>query len=312
MSGVDHNLWVEKFRPKTCKQIILPSKVRRIVNKIISSKVLPNLILFDHRPGTGKTSLAKCLCNDLEAEYLYINGSLSANIDLLRNDIKAFCSTWSIESNFKVVIIDDIGSNSTAFQNALKVFVEEYSKTCRFIITTNSLSYIIKPLKESRFEVIEYNYDDPKVKDELLPTIKKAFAHLLKKMEIPFSENGLNQLIENSYPDLRWCLRSLQVEYIENGQITEDIIKLVNLDKEFYQLILDKKLTDTRKYLIEKGADYGELYTKMFDEFIPLIPSKAIQAQCILKVEYYMNNHVSSINPEITFTAMLIDIMSIL
>ena len=132
MSQETHDLWTEKYRPNSTKKVVLPPKVRTFFNKIISTKILPNLILYYPKPGNGKTSLAKAICHDLELEdssdIMYINASQSANIDLLRNDITDFASVWSIDNKIKVVILDEMENSTTAFQNALKVFSEVYSE----------------------------------------------------------------------------------------------------------------------------------------------------------------------------------------
>ncbi len=312
MSQETNDIWVKKFRPRSVKQIILPSKVKRKINKIISSGILPNLLIYNPSAGCGKSSLSKSICNDMGiTEVLYENGSGDVNIDFLRTSVTSFASTWSLDNKPKVVIIDDLGKGAHSFLEGLKSFSEKYSESCRFIITTNSLAHIPAPIK-SRFELIEFNFDDIEVKNQVSSDIKKALLQLLKKLEIPYSEEALNQLISKCYPDIRSIIKSVQIEFLENGQITENVVKTISIDNDFYNYILEKKLTDARKYLIEKQVNYGEMYGKLFREFLPLVSNKSVQAQCILKISHYMDQHTTSIDPEITFSALLIDIMSIL
>lgn len=312
MSSQNHVLWQERFRPKTVKQIILPAKVKKFVNNIIESKVLPNLILYYPKPGNGKTSLARAICNDLGiTNVLHINASLSANIDLLRTDITDFASVWSIDGGIKVVILEEMDNASLAFQNALKDFSETYSDVCRFIMTTNNISKIIPPLK-SRFELIEYGMEDKKVRDDLVPKIKSWLCAILKKDKINFSEQSVHQLVEKCYPDIRFMFKSLQCEFIENGEITENVIQLVSVDRDLYEMILTKKLTDARRYLIEKQISYGDMYTKLYTEFIPLIENKSQQAGAIVIIAESMDDHTRSINQEITFVSCMIQLMNIL
>jgi replication factor C small subunit len=307
-----HNIWTERFRPKSVKQIILPSKVKKKINKIISSGVLPNLLIYDPKPGNGKSSLSRSICNDMEIEdVLYANGSGEANIDFLRTDITAFASTFSTDGKIKVVIIDDLGSRTADFQASLKVFSEKYSSVCRFIISTNSLNHVIEPIK-SRFELIEFNFDDPLVKVEMIGNIKKGLGGLLKKLDIKYSEVALDQLISLNYPDMRWCIKSLQVEYLENGEITEQVIRNTTVNKDFYDMVLNRKFSDARKYLIEKQIPYQEMYGRLFREFLPLVENKSTQAQMILKIHDYADDSTRSLDQELCFIALLVEIIAML
>lgn len=312
MSNDAHTLWQEKFRPTTVKHIILPAKVKKFVNNIVTSGVLPNLILYYPKPGNGKTSLARAICNDLGLQtVLHINASLSANIDLLRTDITDFASVWSIDRKVKVVILEEMENATLAFQNALKDFSETYSEGCRFIMTTNNISKIIEPLR-SRFKLVDFEFEDKKVREEMIPKIQTRLQKMLETQKIVFKPETVNRLVEKTYPDIRWMMKSLQCEFIENGEITENVVNLTSIDKDFYDMILGKRLTDARKYLIEKQVSYGEMYTKLFREFIPLVENKMKQANIIVVVADYMDKHSRSIDVEITFTACLIQIMGVL
>jgi replication factor C small subunit len=313
MSQETHTLWQERYRPKNVNQIILPPKVKKFVKNIVESKVLPNLILYYPKPGNGKTSLARALCNDLQIEHvLHINASLNANIDLLRTDITDFASVWSMDGKVKVVILEEMENATLAFQNALKDFSETYSEACRFIMTTNNISKIIEPLR-SRFKIVDFDFENIKVRQEMIPKIKNDFLiKMLKREKISFKEEVVNELVERCYPDIRWMIKSLQCEFIENGEITENVIRLTSVDREFYDMILSKKMTDARKYLIEKQVSYGEMYSKLFREFLPLIESKPKQANVILAIAESMDKHTRSIDVEITFVACLVNIMTIL
>ncbi len=312
MSQETHTIWQEKFRPKTVKQLILPAKVKKFVNNIIATKVLPNLILYYPKPGNGKTSLARAICADLGIEnVLHINASLSANIDLLRTDITDFASVWSIDGGVKVVILEEMDNASLAFQNALKDFSETYSEVCRFIMTTNNIAKIIEPLR-SRFKLIDFEFEDKKVREDMVPKIKEYMYLILKKVKSPYVQESVDLLVEKCYPDVRFMLKSLQCEYIENGEITKNVVNLVTVDRDLYEMILSNKLTDARRYLIEKQIAYGEMYTKLFKEFLPLVDNKIKQANIIVTVADYMDKHTRSIDQEITFTACMLQIMSIL
>jgi replication-associated recombination protein RarA len=154
----DQFLWVEKYRPKTIDECILPDNLKTTFKEFISSGQLPNF-LFCGTAGVGKTTIAKALCNEIGAEYLLINGSEESGIDVLRTKIKSFASTVSLTDAKKVVILDEadyLNANST--QPALRGFIEEFSGNCRFIFTCNFKNRIIEPL-HSRCAVVEFKID---------------------------------------------------------------------------------------------------------------------------------------------------------
>ncbi len=309
MKEIAHSLWTEKYRAKTSKAVILTGKTRRLVNKIIKTGILPNLLFYSQKPGVGKTSLAKAILNDLGIEdSLYCNASEQANMDFLRTDISDFAKTWSLDGKPKVVILDDMGNSSHAFQEALKVFSEQYSKSCRFIITTNNLTKIIEPLR-SRFTIIDFNYENKEIKSELITNIEKLLQGILKTEGVEYSNEGLDQLIEKSYPDVRSMVKSIQCEYIENGFISENVVKFATVDSEFYNYLLERKYTLARKYVIENNLPINEVYSKLFREFIPLVTDKTAQAEIIIIIAKYANEHVSSFDPEIPLAACMIEII---
>ena len=149
-------LWVEKYRPKTIAETILPSHIKATFEQIVNGGELHNMLLTG-TAGVGKTTVAKALCNELDLDYLIINGSEEGNIDTLRNKIKQFASTVSLSGGYKVVILDEADYlNPQSTQPALRGFIEEFSANCRFILTCNFKNRIIQPL-HSRCTVIEFN-----------------------------------------------------------------------------------------------------------------------------------------------------------
>ena len=152
---LDDYLWVEKYRPKTVDDCILPNELKSTFQKFVDDKNIPNLILAGG-PGVGKTTVAKAMLEQLSCDYICINGSLSGNIDTLRNDIKQFASSVSFSGGRKYVILDEADYlNPQSTQPALRNFMEEFSKNCGFILTCNFKNRIIEPL-HSRCSVIEF------------------------------------------------------------------------------------------------------------------------------------------------------------
>lgn len=139
MAAIKSGLWVEMFRPKTVKDIVLPKEFAKYFNEIVKSGDLPNLLLCSPTPGTGKTTIAKALVHDLGAEYIYINASSENSIDIIRNQIAEFAQTMSFSGGQKVVILDEADGLTPQFQRALRAFIEEYQASCRFILTCNYL-----------------------------------------------------------------------------------------------------------------------------------------------------------------------------
>ena len=161
-------LWVEKYRPKTVEQTILQTELKQTFQKIVDSGEIPNM-LFTGTAGLGKTTVAKAICEQLELDYIVINGSEEGNIDTLRGKIKQFASTISLQGGYKVVILDEADYlNPQSTQPALRGFIEEFSQNCRFILTCNFKNRIIEPL-HSRCGVYEFNtcllYTSPSPRD---------------------------------------------------------------------------------------------------------------------------------------------------
>src|SRR6056300_1252505 len=149
-------LWVEKYRPKTISECILPESLKQTFSKIVNGGELPNMLLSG-TAGLGKTTVAKAICNELDLDYIIINGSEEGNIDTLRGKIKQFASSVSLQGGYKVVILDEADYlNPQSTQPALRGFIEEFSNNCRFILTCNFKNRIIEPL-HSRCGVYEFN-----------------------------------------------------------------------------------------------------------------------------------------------------------
>ena len=149
-------LWVEKYRPQKIYDCILPSTLKDTFNQIVETGEIPNM-LFTGTAGLGKTTVAKALCNELDLDWILINGSEEGNIETLRNKIKQFASTVSLQGGYKVVILDEADYlNAQSFQPALRGFIEEFANNCRFILTCNFKNRIIEPL-HSRCGVYEFN-----------------------------------------------------------------------------------------------------------------------------------------------------------
>jgi DNA polymerase III delta prime subunit len=262
-------LWVEKYRPQTIDECILPDSMKKTFKEFIASGELPNF-LFCGGAGVGKTTVAKALCNEIGAEYLFINGSEESGIDILRNKIKNFASSVSLTDAKKVVILDEadyLNANST--QPALRGFIEEFSNNCRFIFTCNFKNRIIEPL-HSRCAVVEFKVENSE-KPKIAAGFYRRVLDILSFEKIEADGKVVAELITKYFPDYRRVLNELQ-RYSVSGKIDAGI--LVNLgDESYLELIKNlkaKNFTEVRKWVgknsdIESTELFRRLYEKAFD-----------------------------------------------
>jgi DNA polymerase III delta prime subunit len=258
--------------------------------------------------GTGKTTVARALCNELDCDYIIINGSDESGIDVLRTKIRDFASTVSFGGKTKVVILDEadyLNPNST--QPALRAFIEEFSKNCRFIFTCNFKNRIIEPL-HSRTTVVEF-----KLKKEEKPQMASAFmariSNILGEENIEYSEKVLAELLMKYFPDYRRTLNELQ-RYSKFGAIDEGIlsnIAEVNM-KGLCDSLKDKDFKKMRQWVSNNvDTDPQGLYRKIYDTLL----DKVVQVpHLVLLIADYQYKSAFVADQEINLTACLVDIMA--
>ena len=242
-------LWVEKYRPKKITDCILPESIKNTFIEFIGQKDIPNLLLAGGS-GVGKTTVARALCEELHADYILINGSEESGIDVLRNKIKQFASTVSLQSGSKVVILDEADYlNPQSTQPALRGFIEEFHRNCRFIFTCNFKNRIIEPL-HSRCSVIEFKINGNK--NQLANEFMGRVESILKAEKIGFEDKVIAELIMKHFPDWRRVLNELQ-RYSVSGTIDSGIlvnIAEVNLT-ELMKHLKNKEFTKMRKWVVD-------------------------------------------------------------
>jgi len=304
----EHIIWVEKFRPHTIKDTILPDSLRTNFQSFVDKNIIPNMTLHGVA-GIGKTSIAKALCDELDADYLVINCSENGNIDTLRTDIRGFASTVSMTGGRKVVILDEADGLTKATQEALRAFMEDFANNCSFILTCNFKNQIIEPIY-SRCPIIEFK---PNKTDKPLMAkqMHKRCVEILKKENIPFEEKVLIQLIMKFFPDFRKTLGVLQ-KYSISGKIDSSILNVFE-DFPIKSLIEAMKVRDftkVRKWIAdnidnEPTRIYRQLFDAMCDHFKPeFIP------QFVLILGDYLDQAGRSLDQEITLLAFLTRVMS--
>lgn len=300
-------LWVEKYRPQTISECVLPSRLKDVFQSFIDQKEIPNMLLCG-TAGTGKTTVARALCNELDCDYIVINGSDESGIDVLRTKIRDFASTVSFGGKTKVVILDEadyLNPNST--QPALRAFIEEFSQNCRFIFTCNFKNRIIEPL-HSRTTVVEF-----KLKKEEKPQMASAFmgriSNILGEENIEYSEKVLAELLMKYFPDYRRTLNELQ-RYSKFGAIDEGIlsnIAEVNM-KGLCDSLKDKDFKKMRQWVSNNvDTDPQGLYRKIYDTLL----DKVVQVpHLVLLIADYQYKSAFVADQEINLTACLVDIMA--
>ena len=279
-------LWVEKYRPQTIDECILPDSLKKTFKEFIASGQLPNF-LFCGTAGVGKTTVAKALCNEIGAEYLLINGSEESGIDVLRTKIKGFASTVSLTDSKKVVILDEadyLNANST--QPALRGFIEEFSANCRFIFTCNFKNRIIEPL-HSRCAVVEFKIDS-KEKQSIAAGFFRRATGILKDESIEFDPKVVAEVVSKHFPDYRRILNELQ-RYSVAGKIDSGI--LVNLSQESFRELVgflkDKKFPEVRKW-VAKNSDIEttQLFKELYDNAVDFIEPSTIHFLVLILADY--------------------------
>jgi DNA polymerase III delta prime subunit len=302
-------LWVEKYRPQIIADVILPSHIKATFEDIVNGGELHNMLLTG-TAGLGKTTVAKALCNELDLDYLLINGSEEGNIDTLRNKIKQFASTVSLQGGYKVVILDEADYlNPQSTQPALRGFIEEFSGNCRFILTCNFKNRIIEPL-HSRCSVIEFNIAK-KDMPPLLSDFMKRVEYILGAEGVSYDKQVIADLIMKHMPDWRRVLNELQ-RYSTSGNIDTGILVSVS-ETSINDLMLHIKVKDfkrMRQWVADNmDTEPASVFRKIYDNMYEYIDPKSIPQLVLILADYqYKNAFVA--DHELNLVACLTEIMA--
>jgi DNA polymerase III delta prime subunit len=302
-------LWVEKYRPQKIDDCVLPKSLKENFKQFIDTGNLPNF-LFCGTAGVGKTTVAKALCNEVGAEYLFINGSEESGIDTLRTKIKGFASTISLTDSKKVVIIDEadyLNPNST--QPALRAFIEEFSANCRFIFTCNYKNRIIEPL-HSRCAVVDFKIDNAE-KQEIAGSFFKRVAGILKQENIEFDQKVVADLVMKHFPDWRRVLNELQ-RYSVSGKIDAGI--LVNMTQESFNELIkhmkEKNFTEVRKWVAKNSdSETINIFRQLYDTASTNIEPASIP-QLVVTLADYQYKAAFVADHELNLMAALTEVMA--
>ena len=302
-------LWVEKYRPVTIEDCILPSELKQTFQQFVDNEQIPNLLLTG-TAGVGKTTIAKAMLEQIGCTYMMINGSEESGIDTLRTKIKNFASTVSMDGKRKYVILDEADYlNPQSTQPALRGFIEEFSKNCGFILTCNFRNRIIEPL-HSRCSTIEFRIPNEE-KPKLAMGFMKRVQHILETENVNSNEKVVADVINKFFPDWRRCLNELQ-RYSATGSIDAGI--LVNLSdtsiKELVSFIKDKDFKSCREWVVHNlDNDPHRVYRRIYDSLFGNVPDSAIP-HCVLILGNYSYKSAFVADQEINLLACLTEMMT--
>ena len=303
-------IWVEKYRPKTIEECILPDGIKKTFRDFLSSGEIPNMLLSGP-PGIGKTTVAKAMCSELGADFYVINGSDEGRfLDTVRNNAKNFASTVSLtsESKHKVIIIDEADNTTSDVQLLLRASIEEFSRNCRFIFTCNYKNKIIEPL-HSRCAVIDFNVNK---RDK--PTIAAGFfqriIEILDLEKIRYDKKVIVELINKHFPDWRRVLNECQ-RYSVGGEIDSGILASFSdvSVNELLKNLKEKNFSEVRKWVnTNLDNDTTLLFRRIYDSLYDSLVASSIPAAILILAKYqYQVAFVA--DQEINMLACLTEIM---
>lgn len=308
MINDEQMLWVERYRPKTIEDCVLPERLKKPFQEYVNRKEIPNMLLTG-TAGVGKTTVARAMCEEVGADYILINGSDESGIDTLRIKIKGFASSVSLIGGRKVIIIDEadyLNPNST--QPAFRGVIDEFAGNCSFIFTCNYKNRIIEPL-HSRLTVIDFKLKNGE-RAHMASAFMKRAEYILSKESVEFDEKVLAQVIMKYFPDYRRVLNELQ-RYSTMGKIDTGILS-VNENakiKELVGYLSDKNFANVRKWVATNSDnDSNLIYREVYDNLNTVLKKESIPPAVLLLAKYqYQSAFVA--DQEINLLAFLTELM---
>ena len=302
----EHTLWVEKYRPSNLDTYIGNDQLKSKVKVYLESGDLPHLLLYG-KAGTGKTTLAKLLVNNIECDYLYINASDENNVDTVRTKVKSFASTMGFK-DYKVIILDECDYITPNAQAALRNLMETFSKHCRFILTCNFVERIIDPI-QSRCQSFQVIPPDRK-------QVAIHISNILTSENVESEVSDIALLVNSGYPDIRRVINSAQRQSV-HGELIIDKQSIIEND---YKLKLLEILTKQDKASAFKNIrqlmadsqvkDYADLFRLLYDEVDSY--GKGHIAECILVIAKYELSDSQVVDKEINAMAMIIELLGVI
>ena len=300
---MSHSLWVEKYRPTDLSTYVGNEHLKEKVKVYLESEDVPHLLLYG-KAGTGKTTLAKIVVNNIDCDYMYINASDENKVDDVRNKIKTFASSVGFKS-LKVIILDECDYLTPNAQAALRNLMETFSKHCRFILTCNYVERIIDPI-QSRCQ--SYKVVPPSKKE-----VAQQMVNILKEENCTFELDDIALIVNAGYPDIRRVINSAQRQIVD-GKLKIDTSSVIqnNYKLQLLEMLSNGvKLNDIRQLIADNSiSDYSELYRLLYDEVDNYGNGK--QAECIMNIAEAQYQDVHVVDKEINFMSLIIRLTRIL
>jgi len=307
MMSNEQFLFVEKYRPTNIDDCILPDGIKKTFQTYVDRKEIPNLLLVGGA-GTGKTTVAKALCNEVGCDYLFINASDENGIDTLRNKISNYASSVSLSGGRKVVILDEFDAATNNFQSAFRNFLETFSKNCTFILTCNYANKIIQPI-HSRCAVVNFVINKTE-KKKLITQFFKRVCEILDNENVAYDKESVASFITKWYPDNRRVLNELQ-RYSVNGQIDAGILSQVGEIqlKDLIKSLKEKDFGKVREWVVNNvHNDPVSIYRKIYDGMYVFLKPQSIPQMVLVIAKYQYQSGFCS-DQEINLLAFMVEVM---
>lgn len=304
----DDFLWVEKYRPQKIADTILPPKLKAAFQAIVDGGEVPNMTLSG-TAGLGKTTVARAICNELDLDYIIINASEDGNIDTLRNKIRQFASSISMGGGYKVVILDEADYlNPNSFQPALRGFMEEFSKNCRFILTCNFKNRLLEAL-HSRGPIYDFNTSRKEMAG-LAAQFMKRVEHILEIEGVKYDEKTVADLIIKYAPDWRRVLGELQKSAL-TGEVTPGTVTIGSSKfKDLFEFLKAKDFKKMRQWVVNNmDTDSSSIFRGIYDEMTNHIKPQSTP-QLILILAEYQYKAAFVADQEINTVACMTEVMT--
>lgn len=304
---MDEFIWVEKYRPKTIEECILPDRLKSTLQKYVDEGSIPNLLL-EGGPGTGKTTAARALCNEVGVSYLIINSSKNRGIDSIRTEIVSFASSKSFNAKSKVIIMDEVDFMTPEAQGAFRGVIEEFSGNCTFILTCNFKNKLMDAI-HSRMATISFRFS-PSEKPWLASKMFLRCEHILKQEGIEYDKKTVAKIVDRFYPDFRKTIGELQ-RFSKMGldeSVLDQLSSLRNI-KELIEFMKEKNFPKVRSWIVQNSeADPISIFRKIYDTLSEHMEPHSVPVAIIILAKYqYQHSFVA--DPEINLVACLVELM---
>jgi len=301
-------LWVEKYRPSTINDCILPDRLKKPFQEYVNNKEIPNLMLTG-TAGVGKTTVARAMCDEIGINHLYINASENRGIDVLRTTIRNYASTVSLTGGKKVIILDEADYMTPDAQAAMRGAIEEFAANCTFIFTCNFKSKLIDAI-HSRCSVIDFALrNDEKAK--MASQLMKRMEYILTQENVTYDKAVLAKIIEKYFPDYRRTLNELQ-RYSSSGSLDAGIVAQLSDVRKIGDLVKhlkDKNFSEMRKWCVANSdIEPARIYRKIYDGLYEYMKPHSIP-QAVVTIGKYQYQSAFVADQEINLVACLTELM---